>query len=162
MPPDQWKVYQLIENPGLLFIKNPFTTQGQRYWIAKCCRDYPRAPHAVNLSTNKSISEETIKDWWRSMQSTENKVEKQRLKNAMRWSTLGYHHDWDSKIYTEQMKHAFPRDLATLTSYIADVLGFGKYSSEAAIVNFYPIGTTLAGHTDHSEQNLDAPLFSFR
>lgn len=32
---------------------------------------------------------------------------------------------------------------------------------QAAIVNYYPIGTTLAGHTDHSEINLEAPLFSF-
>lgn len=161
LPPQQWKIYELIRNPGLLFIKNPFTYHGQRYWIAKCCRDYPRAPHAVNLSTNKSISKEAVKDWWKSMQLAKS-TEKIRLKNAMRWATLGYHHDWDSKVYTEQMKHEFPHDLATLSCFIAGILGFDNYSAEAAIVNFYPIGTTLAGHTDHSEKNLDAPLFSYR
>lgn len=81
----------------------------------------------------------------------------------MRWATLGYHHDWDTKVYTEEHRHRFPDDLAQLSKYIANALGLtGTYSAEAAIVNFYPLGTTLAGHTDHSEKNLDAPLFSFR
>lgn len=96
------------------------------------------------------------------MTSSRTETEKERLRTALRWCTLGYHHQWDTKVYSEDMKHNFPVDLATLSSYIANVLGFGKYSAEAAIVNFYPIGTTLAGHTDHSEQDLDAPLFSFR
>ncbi|KAL5275524.1 ALKBH1 family protein [Megaselia abdita] len=79
----------------------------------------------------------------------------------MRWTTLGYHHDWDTKVYSENMKNKFPQDLADLTKFFATTLGFENYSAEAAIVNYYPIGTTLAGHTDHSEANLDAPLFSF-
>lgn len=80
----------------------------------------------------------------------------------MRWTTLGYHHDWDTKVYAEEHRHRFPDDLAKLNEYFAKVLGLGNYSAEAAIVNFYPLGTTLAGHTDHSEKNLDAPLFSIR
>lgn len=80
----------------------------------------------------------------------------------MRWATLGYHHDWDTKIYSEKKRNKFPDDLADLSAYVAGILGYQKYSAEAAIVNFYPLGTTLAGHTDHSEKNLEAPLFSFR
>lgn len=81
----------------------------------------------------------------------------------MRWATLGYHHDWDTKVYSETKRHHFPDDLAELAAYFASVLDFpDQYSAEAAIVNFYPMGTTLAGHTDHSEPNLDAPLFSIR
>lgn len=79
----------------------------------------------------------------------------------MRWTTLGYHHDWDTKVYSEDMKNQFPQDLSDLTKFFAEALGFENYSAEAAIVNYYPIGTTLAGHTDHSEANLEAPLFSF-
>lgn len=89
-------------------------------------------------------------------------ADKDSLRNALRWCTLGYHHQWDTKVYSEEMKHSFPVDLAALSACIARTLDFGEYSAEAAIVNFYPIGTTLAGHTDHSERNLDAPLFSFR
>lgn len=101
-----------------------------------------------------------IEDWWTEM--TCSKSETDRLRTALRWCTLGYHYQWDTKIYCEEMKHPFPTDLGALSAYIAGVLGFRKYSAEAAIVNFYPIGTTLAGHTDHSERNLDAPLFSYR
>lgn len=157
--PIQWQIYQFPS--GLIFVKNPFTSQGQRYWIARCLRDYPKSPHANNLRS-KSISTSVIDDWWTEITSCGTKIEKERLRTALRWCTLGYHHQWDTKVYSEDMKHSFPTDLGALSAYISNVLNFGKYSAEAAIVNFYPIGTTLAGHTDHSERNLDAPLFSFR
>lgn len=162
--PDQWQVYELRNRPGLIFIKNPFTKRGQRYWIARCLRDYPKAPHAVNLD-KKYFQQNVIDNWWQALQEvTESNDAKEqiRVKNGMRWATLGYHHDWDTKVYAEEKRHKFPDDLARLNEYFAHVLGFGKYSAEAAIVNFYPLGTTLAGHTDHSEKNLEAPLFSIR
>lgn len=163
-PPSTWKVYNLLSNPGLLFIQNPFTNHGQRYWIARCLRDYPKAPQVNNLKNIKSISSEAVDDWWKCLQNlpkTKSK-EREKLKNSMRWATLGYHHDWDSKVYTETKKHKFPDDLNRLSQYFARVLKLDEcYCAEAAIVNFYPFGTTLAGHTDHSEQNLDAPLFSY-
>lgn len=161
--PKYWKVYKVNKRPGLLFIKNPFTRHGQRYWIARCLRDYPKTPNAINLNENK-FSREAINDWWKSVQET-SKDTKERiaLKNGMRWATLGYHHNWDTKVYDEFKKHKFPADLANLCRYIVQVLEFQEeYSAEAAIVNFYPLGTTLAAHTDHSEKNLEAPLLSFR
>lgn len=162
-PPKHWQVYEVKQRPGLLFVKNPFTKRGQRYWIARCLRDYPKAPHAVNLSA-KIFSKDVIDDWWKHLQNPAlDSREKSRLKAGMRWATLGYHHDWDTKVYAENKRNRFPDDLAKLSEYFAEVLGFSeKYSAEAAIVNFYPLGSTLAGHTDHSEKNLDAPLFSFR
>lgn len=164
IPPEQWKIYELKDRPGLIFIRNPFTIHGQRYWIAKCLQDYPKPPHAVNL-TRKYFDDSVIDDWWKCLQNayeTGNIMDQTRLKNGMRWATLGYHHDWDTKVYADERRHKFPNDLAKLNAYFAEVLGFGKYSAEAAIVNFYPLGTTLAGHTDHSEKNLNAPLFSIR
>lgn len=162
--PSQWKVYELKNRPGLIFIKNPFTKRGQRYWIARCLRDYPQAPHAVNLN-RKYFSRAAIDDWWTHLQcakGTASDAERLRLKNGMRWATLGYHHDWDTKVYAEDKRNEFPADLGGLSAFLANALGFGAYSAEAAIVNFYPLGTTLAGHTDHSEKNLNAPLFSYR
>lgn len=161
---EKWQIYELKDRAGLIFIRNPFTIQGQRYWIARCLQDYPKAPHAVNLNA-KYFTKDIIDDWWHSYQKTihtDDDKERTRLKSAMRWTTLGYHHDWDSKVYSEEKRHKFPDDLAKLSEYFASVLGFGVYSAEAAIVNFYPLGTTLAGHTDHSEKNLNAPLFSMR
>lgn len=161
LPVEQWQIYELKNRPGLIFIRNPFTVRGQRYWIARCLQDYPQTPHVVNLNS-KYFSKDIIDDWWHALQATNDNSEKIRLKNGMRWATLGYHHDWDTKVYAEEKRHKFPDDLAKLNAYFADVLGLGEYSAEAAIVNFYPLGTTLAGHTDHSEKNLEAPLFSIR
>lgn len=161
--PADWRVYEVTDRPGLLYIRNPFTLRGQRYWIARCLRDFPKAPHAVNLNP-KLFSKDAIDDWWTQLQQTPlQSRDRQVLKNGMRWATLGYHHNWDTKVYAEDKRHQFPNDLGQLCKYISTVLGFpGEYSAEAAIVNFYPLGSTLAGHTDHSEKNLSAPLFSFR
>lgn len=157
--PNRWKIYEVKDRPGLIFIRNPFTARGQRYWVVKCLKDYPKAPHIVNLNSSY-YDEGVIADWWSSLQECTDFKERERLKNGMRWTTLGYHHDWDTKIYSEDKRHKFPEDLAALNKYFAMALGFDQFSAEAAIVNYYPIGTTLAGHTDHSEKNLNAPLFS--
>jgi alkylated DNA repair protein alkB family protein 1 len=67
-----------------------------------------------------------------------------------------------SKMYSENSRDPFPQDLAMLCQYIARVVGFNDFSAEAAIVNYYHMDSTLSGHTDNSEQNKEAPLFSFR
>ena len=87
---------------------------------------------------------------------------RKKLRNGLRWTTLGYHHDWNSKIYSEDKKNDFPNDLEAMIASIASVLGFEDFKSEAAIVNFYPLASTLAAHTDHSEVDLISPLFSIR
>lgn len=159
--PSEWQVFEVQDRPGLIIIRNPFTAHGQRYWIARCLKDYPKAPHATNLTSIRNMPDNALIDWWSTLQSTTSDSVRKHLQNSMRWATLGYHHNWDSKVYSDQMRHQFPTDLAELVRYMASVLGFSQpFSAEAAIVNFYPMGTTLAGHTDHSEQNLDAPLFS--
>jgi len=55
-----------------------------------------------------------------------------------------------------------PSDLCALSQYVAGAVGYTEYSAEAAIVNFYPPGSTLAGHTDHSEFDRLSPIISFR
>lgn len=159
-PPDEWLCYEVNNRPGLIFIRNPFTALGQRYWVVRSVRDYPQAPNVVNLIPKK-FEKEVVDDWWRAFRSAKDPKFRENLKASMRWATLGYHHDWDTKVYSESMKNEFPTDLRKMTKFFAKALGYGKYSAEAAIVNFYPLGTTLSGHTDHSEADLDAPLFSF-
>lgn len=63
-------------------------------------------------------------------------------------------------MYDENFKNEFPQELHRLVQCIADALEFELYKSEAAIINFYPIGSTLSAHTDHSEFFLESPLFS--
>lgn len=60
------------------------------------------------------------------------------------------------------MKGDFPNDLSLLCSYFTKSLGFDNFNAEAAIINYYHLDSTLSGHTDHSEQNLEAPLISLR
>ena len=64
------------------------------------------------------------------------------------------------QVYRDDNRSIFPPALATLSSSLARVLGYADYRAEAAIVNYYPFSATLSGHTDHSEQNLAAPLLS--
>lgn len=158
--------------------------------MARCLRDYPRAPHAeTNLlsardiyssssnqerttTANNSTTACANGDWWHALQGMKDAKVKMRWRAALRWATLGYQHNWDTKRYSEGRRQPFPDDLAALAAYVvAVVLGSGinhdlqeraSYAAQAAIVNFYPQGSTLAGHTDHSERNLDAPLLSFR
>ncbi|XP_018787311.1 PREDICTED: DNA demethylase ALKBH1 [Bactrocera latifrons] len=158
-PINNWVCYTL-NSSGAIVIRNPFTMQGQRYWMARCLKDYPQTPNINNLSP-QLFSIEVLNDWWQSLQQCTDIDEIRRMNISMRWTTLGYHHDWDSKKYSEEKRGEFPKDLASLSAHFASVLGFKLYEAQAAIVNFYPIGTTLSAHTDHSEPNRTAPLFSF-
>jgi alkylated DNA repair protein alkB homolog 1 len=156
---DQWKVFKFKNHPGLILIKNPFTSVGQRYWIQKLLQDYTKNPNPNNLLPSR-FNEKVIKDFWKALNTESDEQQRRLIKKSMRWSTLGYHYDWTNKIYDENFKNEFPPDLHKLVSVIAEALGFKDYKSEAAIVNFYPIGSTLSAHTDHSEFCLDSPLFS--
>ena len=85
----------------------------------------------------------------------------QIIEKKLRWATLGYHHNWDSKEYSEDFKGTVPTDLLKLSNHVANCLGFPGFKAEAAIVNYYALDSTLGGHTDHSERNYSAPLLSF-
>lgn len=156
--PDQWKVSKLREKPGLIIIKNPFTSAGQRYWVEQLLKNYTH-DNPNNLLPSK-FEENEIRDFWKSLNEEPSKQRRRLLKKSMRWSTLGYHYDWTNKIYDESRRSEFPPELSNLVSFFADALGFEGFRAEAAIINFYPVGTTLSSHTDHSELFLDSPLFS--
>ncbi len=78
----------------------------------------------------------------------------------LRWTHLGYHFDYNYVNYKEEKYYGFPEDLSQLMKCISTGLGFEDYSPETAIVNYYPIGSSMGGHTDHYEEELDAPLIS--
>lgn len=158
-PPRDWQVFKFKSKPGLILIQNPFTPVGQRFWIRKLLEDYTKHPHPNNLLSSR-FSEKIIKDFWSSLNNETDEQHRRLIKKSMRWTTLGYHYDWTNKIYDENIKNEFPPDLHQLVSIFSEALGFDSYKSEAAIVNFYPTGTTLSAHTDHSEFFLESPLFS--
>ncbi|XP_047507746.1 nucleic acid dioxygenase ALKBH1 [Pieris napi] len=148
-----WKAVSLSRHPGFIIIKNPFTSLGQRYWIRKCLEEYAKKPNKRNIDIDTDVD-----NWWE--ECFKNKEVDRKLQKKLRWATLGYHHDWDTKVYIEDNKGVFPAELAELCDAIALSLGYNKFRAEAAIVNYYHMGSTLSAHTDHSEVNLEAPLFS--
>ena len=152
-------MFEFKDKPGLILIKNPFTSVGQRYWIRKLLKEFTKHPNPNNLLPSR-FNSKVIEDFWESLSNEPDEQQRKLIKKSMRWSTLGYHYDWTNKVYEANYKNEFPQELHKLVSTIADALGFVSYKSEAAIINFYPIGSTLSAHTDHSEFFLDSPLFS--
>ncbi|XP_020614289.1 nucleic acid dioxygenase ALKBH1-like [Orbicella faveolata] len=62
--------------------------------------------------------------------------------------------------YSKTRHTEFPPDLGKLVEFIATALQFPSFKPEAGIINYYHLDSTLSGHTDHSEFDLTAPLFS--
>ena len=62
-------------------------------------------------------------------------------------------------MYQKNLKSEFPVDLATLCSTIARCVS-QDITVEAAIVNYYPVGTTMGGHLDDAEHTMEKPIVS--
>ncbi|CAF0936700.1 unnamed protein product [Didymodactylos carnosus] len=145
IPLNQWEMYHCTHCPtdGLYIISNPFTQEGQQQWIKKCLNDYP---------TNQKY-----------LSNLPEHVDRSPLFNdKLRWLTLGYHYDWTQKTYSKQNYTPLPEDLELLSKIIIQKFNPTEkyYYPEAVIVNYYHLNSTLCGHTDHSEENLDRPLIS--
>jgi len=128
-----------------LFIQNPFTQKGLEYWIHQSFSFYCQPPNPTNVKLEIEPGDTNFDTF---------------VLQKLRWATLGYHHNWDTKEYSESFRGEFPSDLSKLSKTFASCLGFDRFMPEAAIVNYYSLDSTLGGHTDHSEINLEAPLFS--
>jgi alkylated DNA repair protein alkB family protein 1 len=72
-------------------------------------------------------------------------------------ASLGYHYDWTSRKYYENVKSRFPPDLADLCQAIARSVGT-NLTAEAAIVNYYPYGSSMGGHLDDAELTMQNPI----
>ncbi|CAH1790661.1 unnamed protein product [Owenia fusiformis] len=164
IPPAEWKVYTLDELPGFSFIKNPFQPNLHRRILHRCIHDFPTNRNRCNKLYNDfnldSIQENIWDDSFELMRNDPSLKMKKTLMYKLRWVTLGYHHNWDTKEYSPDDVTSFPSDLAQLSKYITNVLGYHTYSPQAAVVNYYRMYSTLAGHQDHSEYDMEAPLLS--
>ncbi|CAF9930139.1 MAG: hypothetical protein GOMPHAMPRED_005584 [Gomphillus americanus] len=70
----------------------------------------------------------------------------QLLHKKLRWLTLGGQYDWTSKVYPDEQPPSFPSDVSNLVQK-----AFPEMRPQAAIVNVYSPGDTLALHRDVSE-----------
>ncbi|XP_048456355.1 nucleic acid dioxygenase ALKBH1 [Rhincodon typus] len=163
-PVCKWKAYRLEDYPGFMFISDPFLPGWQRYWAKQCLKIYPRKPNICNLDLH--MSPEETKDLWE--QSREQlrlksfvKREAKSLLEKLRWVTLGYHYNWETKRYSPDHYTAFPTDLAYLSEQVAAACGFQQFKAEAAILNYYHFDSSLGIHVDESEMDYSKPLLSF-
>ncbi|XP_004837174.1 nucleic acid dioxygenase ALKBH1 isoform X2 [Heterocephalus glaber] len=162
-PVSKWQAYGLKDYPGFIFIPNPFLPGYQWHWVKQCLKLYSQKPNVCNL--DKHMTKEEPQDLWE--QSKEflrckevNKRRPRSLLEKLRWVTLGYHYDWDSK-YSADHYTPFPSDLAFLSEQVAAACGFQGFRAEAGILNYYYLDSTLGIHVDRSELDHSRPLLSF-
>ena len=137
-------------------VPNPFLAGGQLHWVARCLIDYPCKPNICNLDAhivrngegrlwpkvNASVTEgasqalddEGIADRDEEKRALkrvkvskeEEIVSKDSDLYRLRWVTLGYHYDWNTKEYHRDRWSPFPNDLGDMAAFILDVCGFPK------------------------------------
>jgi len=146
-PTDHWTVATIESKPGIMLLHRVFRPDAHLYWLDRCLRAYPEAPNVTNLDAH---SDQRLTEIWRGSEL-----------NRLRWTTLGYHYDWERKEYREEARSPFPTDLDRLSRTVAAAVGYDRFTPETAIVNYYPPKQTLSGHVDRSERDLDQPLLSF-
>ncbi|XP_066483950.1 nucleic acid dioxygenase ALKBH1 [Tiliqua scincoides] len=163
-PVSQWKAYGLESYPGFVFIPNPFLPGCQRHWVKQCLKQYIQKPNVCNLDMHMS-SKETADLWGQSQQQLRNKRSNKReaktLLEKLRWVTLGYHYNWNTKKYFADHCTSFPSDLAFLSEQVAKACGFPGFRAEAGILNYYHFDSSLGIHVDESELDHSQPLLSF-
>ncbi|XP_072285189.1 nucleic acid dioxygenase ALKBH1 [Pyxicephalus adspersus] len=163
-PLEQWKAYHLEGYPGFLFINNPFLPGWQPRWVRQCLKLYPCKPNVCNLDLHMS-SEQTANLWSISEKQLRKKMTQKRrektLLEKLRWVTLGFHYNWDTKKYYKEKFTPFPADLAELSRCVALACGFSNFKAEAAILNYYHMDSSLGIHKDEAELDHHSPLLSF-
>jgi DNA alkylation damage repair protein AlkB len=155
---------------GFYIIAGALNTSEQLSLAKIALEEYSTAEH-TNLSNLSKLSEDksrptdaTIQEvinnnsrniWLETLKDNDNF---ERFK-ALRWASLGYHYDWTKRMYQENVKSDFPPKLAALCRRLSGLIGENMVP-EAAIVNYYPVGTYMSGHLDDAEHAMEEPIVS--
>ncbi|KAF5900785.1 nucleic acid dioxygenase ALKBH1, partial [Clarias magur] len=161
-PVKDWRAFGLQGYPGFIFISNPFLPGSQHHWVKQCLKTYTQKPNVCNLDMHMSPAE-TENIWEKSVGSIWKKGQRapRTLLEKLRWVTLGYHYNWDTKTYSPDHFTPFPEDLHCLSHKIAAACGFPGFNAEAGILNYYRSDSSLGIHVDESEHDHTQPLLSF-
>ena len=123
---------------GLLFFPRIINDEGCRYLFNHFLQDAPyKSSHL--LKSNLSLPPENL--------------------NSLRWLTFGYHHNWNTKVYSEDDKDEIPSLIVELLNCLTSLLRI-KWTAEAGIINYYTCKSRIGPHIDFSEKNKQAPLLS--
>ncbi|KAK3563306.1 hypothetical protein QTP86_021639 [Hemibagrus guttatus] len=167
-PVKEWRAFGLqgypvgFNSPGFIFISNPFLPGSQHYWVKQCLKTYTQKPNVCNLDMHMPPAE-TENIWDKSVGSIRKKGQREprTLLEKLRWVTLGYHYNWDTKTYSPDHYTPFPEDLHSLSHKVAAACGFPSFNAEAGILNYYRSDSSLGIHVDESELDHTPPLLSF-
>ena len=142
-PYDEWKMFTLKNAvPGLIIIPGILRDQYRMDWFGHFHDDLPMRD-GYDFKANTALKEADT-------------LEK------LRWITFGYHHNWDSKLYTlDQPSVVIPERIQDLSKVISTYLNLPNFRPQAGIVNYYNRKSTLCFHTDDSELDHTIPLLSF-
>jgi len=155
--PNNWDVYELKTCPGFIVVTNPFVSYGaQSHWVKQTLTSYTKEPYPCNLDVLMKLDK--TKSMW---EISTQKSSDNSFINQLRWVHTGYHFDYNTVNYKLKKYHGFPEDLALLTKTVANVFNFPDYMAETGIINYYPEGSTMGGHTDHYEDALSQPLIAY-
>jgi alkylated DNA repair protein alkB family protein 1 len=152
-PVSAWRAVGCARRPGLALLTGLLSREDEVWWADRCLQDWSSGPPA-RRNLDALSGGLAAGDWWRRCRGEPG------LEDRLRWATLGYHHDWHTKEYSEEARGPVPQPLARLAGRAAAALGWPGYRAEAAIVNYYPTTASLSPHTDHSERDLARPLLS--
>lgn len=146
-PYDQWKMYTFRNGMnGLVVIPQILKPNSRPEWFDYFHRQLPLETN-LNLKSNISL--------------------KKNFYENLRWITFGLHYDWTNKVYpSDQSVIIIPDRVRELSTVASTFLGHMEqnpvnFEPQAGIVNYYTSKSSLFFHTDHSEFNKSAPLFSF-
>ncbi|CAL8299040.1 unnamed protein product [Arctogadus glacialis] len=163
-PVRDWRAFGLQGCPGFIFIANPFLRGSQPHWLRRCLKTYTQKPNVCNLDMHLSPAE-TDDIWGKSADALRRgpcgKKEPKTLLEKLRWVTLGYHYNWNTKTYSAEHHTPFPADLQRLSGLVAAAAGFPGFNAEAGILNYYRSDSSLGIHVDEAELDLSRPLLSF-
>ena len=149
-PVSEWRGVGVEGVPGLAVVAGVLGEEEQVEWASACLAQYS----GLGRRNIDALGEVGEGEWWgRCEQEGE-------LVDRLRWVTLGYHHDWDTKEYSEEARDPLPPALASLAAEVMSAMGRRGYRAEAAIVNYFPTSAIPSPHTDHSERDLSQPLVS--
>ncbi|KAL5104606.1 Nucleic acid dioxygenase ALKBH1 [Taenia crassiceps] len=125
--------------------------------------DWPLASSARNNLLEAKIDSDL---WFRNFIEFSNPCKTSQLLDRLRWITLGYHYDWDNKVYPPGCQSQFPTKCGdffkSIASIMSEVVGdrqdlltqrsyYDNFVPEASIVNYYRKKTTMGFHIDDSE-----------
>jgi len=140
---------QVCELSSGLVLAKHFVPDELAIRLAECCLfDFPQREDAkTNVAKLGKDVEKCIKSF-----RANSTLAKADL-FGLRWTTLGYHHNWDTREYSDSRRDIgkMPELLERVGTAVSKCFAF-SFLAEAAICNYYPANVgTIGIHRDDSE-----------